>query len=207
MLAMRSFNGDDQRVSLNHVIVIAIVAGAVAVAAPQVAPGLLSLAVEPPVQAVDDAPPAQPTAPPPQRIVVVRDVDEPSGPIQTSGRRVALRADQRGHYQVDATVNGRSIEAIVDTGATTVALNADSARRVGIYLSRSDYTVPISTANGVVAAAPVMLSQVRVGGIVVRNVQAVVLPGNVLTTNLLGMSFLARLSKFEVANGQLVLTQ
>jgi aspartyl protease family protein len=104
-------------------------------------------------------------------------------------------------------VNGRTLAMLVDTGATTVALNAASARRLGIYLSRADYTEAISTANGLVAAAPVRLSEIRLGGISVRNVPAVVLPGEVLTVNLLGMSFLSRLSRFEIADGRLVLEQ
>ena len=194
--------------SFNHLIVLAVGLGAVAVAAPRFAPSLVSLAVQP--RNVEEVVVEQGPPGPPQVVFVPvpqpREIEEPE-PFPYAGRTVALRADQAGHYQVDAAVNGRTVEAIVDTGATTVALNAETARRVGVYVSRGDFRLPISTANGVIMAAPVTLSNVRVGGILVRNVRAVVLPGDVLSVNLLGMSFLSRLSKFEVAGGRLVLTQ
>ena len=194
--------------SLNHIILIAVACGTAAVAAPTFAPALLGMAVHPPaVETVADAP-SEASRRTVEAVTPIQAFRPPEPePMRVTGRKVALRADQRGHYQVDAVVNGRTLAAIVDTGATTVALTSDSARRAGIYLSPRDFTVRISTANGVVAAAPVMLGSIRVGRITVHNVQAVVLPGNVLATNLLGMSFLSRLSKFEVAGGQLVLSQ
>lgn len=126
---------------------------------------------------------------------------------QVTGRRVAIDADPRGHFLVDAKVNGRSVEAVVDTGATTVALTAETARRLGIRLSASDYRAPISTANGVVSAAPVILAEIRLGSITVRDVTAMVVPGNALEVNLLGMSFLSRLTRFESSGGRMVLTE
>lgn len=128
------------------------------------------------------------------------DVEQPSEP-RAFGRRLALKADPQGHFLANAVVNGRSIEVMVDTGATVVAINAATARRLGIFLTRRDFTIPISTANGTISAAPVKLAEVKLGGISVRNVEAAVLPGEVLPVNLLGMSFLKRLSKFELAGG------
>ena len=124
-----------------------------------------------------------------------------------AGRKVAIDAGPRGHFVVEASVNGRRIEVIVDTGATTVALTASTARRLGISLRDSDYSARISTANGVVGAAPVVLSEIRLGGITIRDVPALVVPGKALEVNLLGMSFLNRLTKFEVGGGQLVLIE
>jgi aspartyl protease family protein len=196
--------------SLNRLIVLAIICGFVAVAAPRYAPALLQLRVGPSAERADDPQPENEpryVRPEIQQVKVVRVPAASPEPPPAYGRRVALSADSRGHYQVDASINGRAVEALVDTGATTVALTAESARRIGIYLTRSDFTMQISTANGTVVAAPVTLSQVRVGAIMVRNVPAVVMPGNMLSTNLLGMSFLSRLAKFEVAHGELVLTQ
>ena len=94
---------------------------------------------------------------------------------------------------------------MVDTGATTVALTEATARRLGIRPARSDYRYPVSTANGVVMVALVTLDEVKVGGIGIRDVEATVIPGDALATNLLDMSFLARLSRFEMAGSQLVL--
>ncbi len=96
---------------------------------------------------------------------------------------------------------------LVDTGASIVALSGDSARRLGIYPAAGDFTLVMSTANGSVAAAPVTLGEIRIGDVAVRDVPAVVFQGEALGTNLLGMTFLKRLSRFEAGGGQLVLFQ
>lgn len=171
---------------LARLIAIAGVIGALAIVAPKLAPTLFASVVQPKKPAVIA------TAPVPQR---------------RSDRAVALEADARGHFSADAVINGRSIEVFVDTGATTIALNEATARRLGISPARSEFVLPISTANGVIQAAPVRLAEVRLGGISVRDVGAVVVPGNVLAANLLGMSFLSRLSKFELSGDRLILVE
>ena len=107
----------------------------------------------------------------------------------------------------DAIIDGRTVQVMVDTGATTVALTDRTARRLGIYPSPAAYTERLATANGVIMAARVTLDEVRLGNVVLRDVTAVIVPGNALPVDLLGMSFLGRLSKFEIASGQLVLSQ
>lgn len=126
----------------------------------------------------------------------------------SSGRRsVTIPRDNRGHFQVEARVDGRRIGFMVDTGASVIALTSTDARRLGINPSRNDFTVQVRTANGTVNAAPVMLNAVDVDGLVVRNVQALVVPGNALSENLLGLSYLTKLKRFEYSNGKLVLEQ
>ena len=93
------------------------------------------------------------------------------------------------------------------TGATIVALSNEDAGRIGVHPSQSDYTVPMSTANGVAKAARVRLREVRVGQVSAHDVEAVVMPAGLLRESLLGMSFLKQLSGFEVASGRLVLRQ
>ena len=122
------------------------------------------------------------------------------------GRTVTLHSDRRGHFQVDARVDGRSVEFLVDTGASVIALRESSAARLGIHPAVRDYTARASTANGVVKAAPVMLNRVEVSGITVRDVQAFVMPDEGLGTDLLGMSFLSRI-KWSHDRGRLVLEQ
>jgi aspartyl protease family protein len=126
---------------------------------------------------------------------------------ETSGSRdgVELVADRTGHFAAKLDVNGRDIEALVDTGASIVMLTYDDAQRAGIYLRDSDFTMQMQTANGLSRAAPVMLERVAIGPILVRNVQAGVAERGVLRTNLLGMSFLKRLQSFEIRSGRLVL--
>jgi aspartyl protease family protein len=87
-----------------------------------------------------------------------------------------------------------------------IALRERDAARLGIHPTRREYTAPVSTANGVVRAAPVELNRVDVGSLTVRNVQALVLPDEALGENLLGMSFLSRV-RWEHRDGRLVLEQ
>ncbi|TAK48623.1 MAG: TIGR02281 family clan AA aspartic protease [Xanthobacteraceae bacterium] len=125
----------------------------------------------------------------------------------SAGRSVTIARDGRGHFQVEGRVDGRSLGFMVDTGASVIALTESDAERLGVRPSRGDFIAPVSTANGTVKAARARLSSVDVGGLVVRDVEALVLPDNVLSENLLGLSYLARLKRFEYANGRLVLEQ
>jgi aspartyl protease family protein len=122
-------------------------------------------------------------------------------------RTVTIPRDARGHFQVDARVDGRRVGFMVDTGASTIALMASEAKRLSIHPSASDYNVSVRTANGTVKAAPVNLAMVEVGGLVVRDVRALVVPDSALSENLLGLSFLTKLRRFEYAGGKLVLEQ
>ena len=96
---------------------------------------------------------------------------------------------------------------MVDTGASMIALNEKSAARFGLHPSRNDYNATVTTANGTIKAARTRLAMVDVGGLVVRDVDAMVLPDEALSENLLGLSFLSKLKRFEYANGQMVLEQ
>jgi len=118
---------------------------------------------------------------------------------------VTVSADLRGHFVVHPTLDGRRVRMLVDTGASILALSHEDAQIAGVRVSPRDFTGRIATANGVVQAAPVRIGEVRIGDIVVRNVEGVVLPPGKLGTSLLGMSFLKRLGGFEIAQGRLVL--
>ena len=124
----------------------------------------------------------------------------------SSGRTVRLEGDSRGHFQVDARIDGRSIDLIVDTGASLVVINESAAARLGIFPRPSDYVGRSQTANGESKFAPVRLSRIEVNGITVYDVQAAVKPDAMLRTNLLGMSFLSRV-KWSYDRGRLVLEQ
>ncbi|MDX2259456.1 MAG: TIGR02281 family clan AA aspartic protease [Hyphomicrobiaceae bacterium] len=132
------------------------------------------------------------------------------GAVQPAARGlgvVELSADSYGHYSSDIEVNGRSITAMVDTGASIVALSHEDAVAAGIYVAERDYTHRVNTANGVARVAPIRLDRVRIGDIVVRDVQAAVSEPGRLSGTLLGMSFLSRLSRFEFRAGTLVLEE
>jgi aspartyl protease family protein len=124
-----------------------------------------------------------------------------------SGRAVSLRADKRGHFEVDARINGTPVAVMVDTGATSVALRYEDAARLGLRPLPSDFDVPIATANGTTKAARVMLNEVRIGEVRVKQVEALIVPAKSLNTNLLGMSFIRRLTKVEMKGDRLVLAE
>ena len=128
-------------------------------------------------------------------------------PATTGTRSVSIPRDARGHFQTDARIDGQRIAFMVDTGASTIAMNESSAARIGVRPSRGDYTIRVSTANGTVKAARMQLPMVELGGMIVRDVDAMVLPDEALSENLLGLSFLSKLKRFEYANGKMVLEQ
>ncbi|WP_353645784.1 TIGR02281 family clan AA aspartic protease [Mesorhizobium sp. WSM2239] len=131
----------------------------------------------------------------------------PAQPETLTGRKVRLTADPRGHFLADFKLNGRRIEALVDTGATAVAINASTARRIGLSLKSSDFRHSVNTANGETRAAAVMIDRIEIGRIYLENIEAAVLDDKALSGTLIGMSFLKRLGKFEIENGTLLLVQ
>ena len=126
---------------------------------------------------------------------------------QSGNRSLSIARDARGHFQTEGRVDGQRVGFMVDTGASVVALNESSAARFGLRPSRGDYNATVTTANGTIKAARTRLAMLDVGGLIVRDVDAMVLPDEALSENLLGLSFLSRLRRFEYANGQMVLEQ
>ena len=123
-----------------------------------------------------------------------------------SSRSVALKRGNGGHFWTEARVDGRRLEFVVDTGATALALRESDAARLGLRPAQRDYTVKVSTANGISRAAPVLLKRVEIGDIVVRDVPALIHPDNALGVNLLGMTFLSKV-RWTHERGRLVLEQ
>ncbi len=131
----------------------------------------------------------------------------PVAATASASRSVIVSRDARGHFQVDARIEGRKLSFMVDTGASVVALTASDAARLGIHPAQREFVTEVRTANGTVRAAPVRLDEVEVGDLVVRDVAGLVLPDEALSDNLLGLSFLSRLRRFEYSDGKLVLEQ
>jgi len=133
--------------------------------------------------------------------------DTPVEPNLGNTRTIVVAPDSHGHFRVDGRVDARPMDFVVDTGATMVALTARDAEMLGIHPAASDYTIAVSTANGTARAAPVTLNKVEIGSVTIRDVAAMVMPENALSENLLGMTFLSRLQRYEYSNGRLVLQQ
>jgi aspartyl protease family protein len=123
-----------------------------------------------------------------------------------NSRSVTLSRGQGGHFWTEARLDGRRLDLVVDTGASAIALRASDAARLGIHPAARDYSVKVSTANGVTRAALVRLGMVEIGNIVVRDVPALVHSDEALGVNLLGMTFLSRV-RFSHERGKLVLEQ
>jgi aspartyl protease family protein len=126
--------------------------------------------------------------------------ENPDGPVEVKIRR---RLD--GHFTVKAEVNRTSTFMIVDTGASTIVLRPEDAKKAGIDVSHLNFTVPVLTANGRTVAAKVRLGSVAIGPLQRKNVDALVAEPKALTESLLGMSFLGRLRSYEFSGDFLTL--
>ena len=107
------------------------------------------------------------------------------------GSRVVLTASSGGHFMTQGAINGRAVNFMVDTGATTVGLSKADAERVGLNYQRDGRPVYMNTANGSVPGWLVKLSSVRVGDVEIYEVDAIVTPAP-MPFVLLGNSFLSR---------------
>jgi aspartyl protease family protein len=114
--------------------------------------------------------------------------------VQPSGSgpaRAVLTADSAGHFLTTGNINGKSVRFLVDTGASMISLGASDASRIGIDASKGQRAIA-NTANGQTQVSRVKLDTVRVGEIVLNNVDALVHQQD-MPVVLLGMSFLNRM--------------
>jgi aspartyl protease family protein len=127
------------------------------------------------------------------------------GHAATRGRTVAVARGPGGNFVVATQVNGARVTMIFDTGASSVVLTHEAAKAAGLPLEVLSYSVAVETANGRTRAAPVTLQTIAVGGIVERDVSALIAQPGQLRQSLLGMSFLNRLEGWEVRGDRLAL--
>jgi aspartyl protease family protein len=113
-----------------------------------------------------------------------------AGAAANAGRKIILSAGLGGHFTSSGTINGQTTQFLVDTGATAISISQTEAERMGLNFS-AGRRIMTQTANGVVAAHMMQLNSVRIGEVEVRNVEAIVIPGQ-MSHVLLGNSFLTR---------------
>lgn len=110
---------------------------------------------------------------------------------ESGPENVRLSADRQGHFYTNGTVNGRSVRFLVDTGATMISLGAGDARRLGLNFEQGQKGLT-QTANGQAVASKVQLDTVRIGGVTLHQVDALIHQTD-MPIALLGMSFLSRM--------------
>lgn len=121
--------------------------------------------------------------------------------------QMVLKAGPGGHYAGSFRMNGKPVDGMIDTGASLVAINETTARRLGFAGASLDFKYPINTANGTTQAAHVVIDRIEIGSVRVRDVDAFVLRDKQLSSSLIGMSFLKKLKSYSAGEGTLRLIQ
>lgn len=129
---------------------------------------------------------------------------EPSRGQELAGGAMEYRRSEDGHFYVDAEVNGRPVRFLVDTGASEIVLSPQDAERLGFRRSKLKFNRQYQTANGIVLGAAVTLRKIETGDIRFHEIPASVNDAP-MTESLLGMTFLDRLSGYEVTGDSLIL--
>jgi aspartyl protease family protein len=125
------------------------------------------------------------------------------GHIARHGQAIEVVRRASGEFALNVHINGARVPMLLDTGASSVVLTQEAAEAAHLPLEVLKYTVTVDTANGHTRAAPVTLDKIAIGGLIERNVPALVVEHGQLKNNLLGMSFLNRLTSWEVRGDRL----
>ncbi|UVC13269.1 TIGR02281 family clan AA aspartic protease [Mesorhizobium onobrychidis] len=118
---------------------------------------------------------------------------------------VTLDKAGNGHFEARIMVNGTPVRAVVDTGATSTVLTAQDAQAAGFNPAILNFTIPVSTANGMARAAAVRTDEMAIGGIVRKDMPVMIAAPGMLGQSLLGMNFIGSLSGFDVRGDHMIL--
>jgi len=125
---------------------------------------------------------------------------------QRAKQQEKIYVNSGGMYMTYGNINGRSVQFLIDTGASAISMNSDQAKHLGIRYDKYGIPAGVSTASGYAKAYKVRLKSVSVGGITQTNVEAFVIDGKHPGPILLGMTFLGRLD-VEQSGNAMTLTQ
>lgn len=129
----------------------------------------------------------------------------PMSALDGDGRAtVTLDKLPNGHFGARMQINGATIQAMVDTGATSTVLTIADARKAGFDAASLSFTIPVSTANGIAHAARITAGSVQLGAIERKNLPMLVADQG-LEQSLLGMNFIGSLSGFDVRGDRMIL--
>ena len=124
-----------------------------------------------------------------------------AGPSLPDTGEIIRSAD--GFFYVDAQVNGAPVRFLVDTGASTVVLSKEDARRAGIAIAPDEFNEQAGTAAGRTPMARTVLAHVSTGWDERRNVDAAIAGGE-LQVSLLGQSWLAQINSVTITRDRMV---
>jgi len=116
-----------------------------------------------------------------------------------------LHAAWDGLFRTVAQVNNQSVGAIIDTGTPLVLLQYEEASRLGFHPETIDFNARVPVSDRKVKVAYFPLLSVRVEDAEIFNVEAAIAEQGALETNLIGLSYLKRLSGFALSEGELLL--
>ena len=123
-----------------------------------------------------------------------------------SGSEITIRRQDDGHYWLQVDVNGKPVRFMIDSGATTTAVNANTARETGIQVDTDGYPVFLNTANGSVAAQRGIIQSLKIGTHEIGQ-HNVVVSESFGDTNVLGMNFLDSMQSWRVEANVMTLKQ
>ncbi len=170
--------------------------------APNAAPG------EANTESPADSPSAAPSTPASDRATSLLAATRPGdatrhAPGETVPTQTVLTRGETGGFELGAQINGHAARFVVDTGADLVSLTEADARRLGLPVDSGKMRPMLRTADGMADAQMLRIPQLTIGGQVMRDVPAVVVPG--LQVNLLGESALSRLHRVTLSGNRMVI--
>jgi len=115
-----------------------------------------------------------------------------AGYAEPQRQQLSIARGQGGHYWVAGSINRQGVQFLVDTGASSVAMNEAQASRLGLDYKTRGIPMQVNTAGGVVPAWRMTLNSVKVGSLELLGVEAAIIAGGSPSEVLLGMSFLNR---------------
>jgi aspartyl protease family protein len=123
-----------------------------------------------------------------------------------SADEITIRRQDDGHYWLQVDVNGKPVRFMIDSGATTTAVNANTARETGIEVDANGYPVFLNTANGRVTAQRGVIGSLKIGSRELGQ-HDVVVSESFGDTNVLGMNFLDSMQSWKVEGNVMTLKQ
>ena len=126
-------------------------------------------------------------------------------PTRTGNGTAYVRLDRNNAFTTDIEIEGMAFRGLIDTGAGSVVVRYEDAQRLGLFRHGYNWSQTVRTANGNGKAMAVRLNNVTIGDLTVYDVEAIALGPQAVPINLIGMSLLRRLSRFEIKPDMVIL--